>query len=611
MYYLPLTLLAYLLNSVSVTIDKYLLVKKAPNPFVYIFFISLFSLLVLVGLPFVEIPTLKTFIYASLSTILWTAGAYFMFLALKVGNPSRVIPVIGTLIPIILAFIGFISGTLSINEAWAIIILVFGLFFLILPYIRGKISKDEILSVVVSSLFFANSYVVLSWAYQIGEFASVFVYSRIILIPFIVFIYTIPFLRKKYLGHGGSATPIKFLSKSGMLFFAGQAAGGASQLLLTFSISLANPALVNSLQGVQYVFLMIFSFILAKRFPAMFGEKLSRLLWLGRIIGIILIVIGLFILAMNDKPLTQNTKIGVTFSPRYAAELGLDPEKAYSDMLNKMQVKHIRLPVYWDEFEPIEGKFEDRYLKYYLDEAQKNNAKVIVATGYKAPRWPECYPPEWARTLSREELQARILLMLQKTIVLYRNHPAVESWQIENEPFLSFGDCPAQNPLTYEFVKKEIQLVNQLDTRPILITDSGEISSWRKAIGLTSYFGTTMYRQVWNPYIGWFDYPLPSFFYNAKKWLMEKITGNPNVLAIVSELQAEPWVPGKQSLTQWNIDEQYKAFPPQRINKHLQFALSTGFPEIYLWGVEWWIWMDKNGYPEYTDTAKKIFNKSL
>jgi hypothetical protein len=92
---------------------------------------------------------------------------------------------------------------------------------------------------------------------------------------------------------------------------------------------------------------------------------------------------------------------------------------------------------------------------------------------------------------------------------------------------------------------------------------------------------------------------------------MEKITGNPNVLAIVSELQAEPWVPGKQSLTQWNIDEQYKAFPPQRINKHLQFALSTGFPEIYLWGVEWWIWMDKNGYPEYTDTAKKIFNKSL
>lgn len=317
---------------------------------------------------------------------------------------------------------------------------------------------------------------------------------------------------------------------------------------------------------------------------------------------------GLFILAMKDNSTDTKYKIGSTFSPRYALELGLDPEQAYLKMLNRLDIQYIRLPVYWNEFEPDPGVYQTDYLDYYLDEAHKHNAKVIIAVGYKAPRWPECFPPEWARNLSRDELQSRILQMLHKVVVLYKDHPAVISWQVENEPFLAFGDCPAQNPLTVPFVQTEVNLVKQLDDKPVLVTDSGEISSWTKAMRLTEYFGTTMYRQVWNPYVGWFDYPLPAFFYNAKNWIVKKITGNSQVLTIVSELQAEPWVPAHQSLVQWNIDEQFKAFPPQRIKNHVDFAKATNFPEIYLWGVEWWLWMDKNGYPEYLETAKQIFH---
>jgi hypothetical protein len=383
--------------------------------------------------------------------------------------------------------------------------------------------------------------------------------------------------------------------------------GGASQLLLTFSISLADPALVNSLQGVQYLFLFIFGLVLAKKLPTLFGEKLSFWLWSAKVFGIILITLGLFILAMTDRP-QQLSKTGVTYSPRYASELGLNPEESYSKMLSKLPVKHIRLPLYWSEFEPVEDQFQTDSLKFYLDEAERKQVKVILALGYKAPRWPECYPPEWAKTLSRDQLQEKILLMLHKAVVLYQDHPAVESWQIENEPFLSFGDCPAQNPLTFEFVKKEIALVKSLDHKPILVTDSGEISSWRQTIKLSDYFGTTMYRQVWNPYFGWFDYPLPAFFYNAKSWFVQKLVGVSGVNVIVSELQAEPWVPSQQSLTEWNIDEQFKTFPPEKIKAHLEFAQSTGFSEIYLWGVEWWLWMDKNGYPEYLNIAGELFD---
>lgn len=611
MNYLLFSIFAYLLNSISVTIDKYLLVKQAPNPFFYIFYISLFSLLVLVGIPFVPLPGIKVFLYASSSTLLWTAGAYFMFRALKIGNPARVIPVIGTLIPVILAGIGYISGTLTLNQLWAIAILVVGLLFLVLPYLKGRLHSNEILSIVVSALFFANSYVLLSWAYQIGQFASVFVYSRIILIPFLLLFYFTPLLKRKFLDQGGhTQSQVKFFSKGGIFFLIGQFTGGASQLLLTFSISLADPALVNALQGVQYIFLFIFGLFLAKKLPNLFGEKLSFWLWFAKIIGIILISLGLFVLSMTETKNSQPVA-GVTYSPKYAAELGLDPEEAYTKMLSKLQVKYIRLPLYWNEFEPQESKFDDQVLDYYLKEAERNQAKVIIAIGYKAPRWPECYPPDWARSLSRDQLQEKILLMLHKAIVLHKDYPAVVAWQIENEPFLAFGDCPAQNPLTFEFVKKEVNLAKSLDNKPILITDSGEISSWIQTMSLSDYFGTTMYRQVWNPYIGWFEYPLPAFFYNAKSWIIQKIIGVSDVKTIVSELQAEPWVPAHQSLIEWNIDEQFKTFPPKKLLKHFEFAKSTGFSEVYLWGVEWWLWMDKNGYSEYMDTAGGIFNPKL
>ncbi len=529
-----------------------------------------------------------------------------MFQALKVGNPARVIPVIGTLIPIILAGMGYISGNLTLNQLWAIIILVLGLFCLVIPYLKGKLHTQEILSVLVSSLFFANSYVILAWAYQSGDFASVFVYSRIILIPFLLTFYLVGPLKKRFLDQGQHASPLKFFSRGGILFLFGQFAGGASQLLLTFSISLADPALVNAMQGVQYIFLFIFGLILAKKLPTLFGEKLSVWLWMGKILGIILITLGLFVLSMTDTS-RHKPQYGVTFSPRYATELGLDPKESYVKMLSQLSIPAIRLPLYWNEFEPTAEQFQTEDFTFYLNEAEKANSKVIVALGYKAPRWPECYPPDWARNLSREQLQEKILLMLHKAVVTYKDHPAVAGWQVENEPFLAFGDCPAQNPLTFDFVKKEIALVKSLDHKPILVTDSGEISSWMQAMKLGDYFGTTMYRQVWNPYFGWFDYPLPAFFYNAKAWIIQKLTGTDPKKIIVSELQTEPWVPDQQELIQWNIDEQYKAFPPKKMLSHIEFAQSTGFQEVYLWGVEWWIWMDKNGYPDYLTKAKEIF----
>lgn len=298
MSHLPFTLAAYFFNALSVLTSKFLLSKTIPNPLVYIFYISLISLLAIIALPFTKIPTLEVFITASLSTVLWTGGAYFLFKALKIGNISRVIPIIGTLIPLILLI--FASETRAITNAqiWAIWLLITGMLFLTLPDWRFKLNVREIVFEVVSALLFALSYIILRQAYLQFDFFSVLIWSRLILIPLGVILLLIPVFRRQIFSAAGPK--INFFSKSGLLFLGGQISGGLSEFLILFSISLANPALVNSLQGVQYVSLLLFGFILSRKYPAIFEEKYTPLILASKATGITLIGTGLYLLAFSS-----------------------------------------------------------------------------------------------------------------------------------------------------------------------------------------------------------------------------------------------------------------------------------------------------------------------
>lgn len=297
MIHIPFTLFAYLLNAVSVTVDKFMLSRSIPNPLVYIFYFSAFSALALILLPFTHIPTLDVFFLASLSSILWTTGAYFMFRALQIGQVSRVIPIIGTMIPVLLLSQSVITGNITSKEILAVLILILGLIALTVFDWKGSIKKSEVVYEIVAALLFAISYIILREAYLRDEFLTVLVWSRFIILPVSIIILLIPSLKKVVFENKNKQPAFKLLSKPGLLFVAGQAAGGSSELLLTFSISLANPALVNSMQGSQYVFLFIFSLILGNRYPQIFTDRFTFKTIIPKILGVILIAVGLFLLA--------------------------------------------------------------------------------------------------------------------------------------------------------------------------------------------------------------------------------------------------------------------------------------------------------------------------
>lgn len=319
-------------------------------------------------------------------------------------------------------------------------------------------------------------------------------------------------------------------------------------------------------------------------------------------------VLGLAILILiyfNFPVFSQNQKaeLGVTFSSRYAEDIGLDWKQAFMAVLDDLKVKKIRLPVYWDLVEKQSGEYDFSDLDWQLEEAQKRKAEIILVVGQKVPRWPECAIPEWLKN-NDQKRKEDLLKFIEVVVERYKNNATVEFWQVENEPFLKFGVCPA---LDVSFLDQEIALVRKLDpSRPVIVTDSGELSLWFGAASRADIFGTTMYRTVYKNGWGYFTYPIGPRFFQFKSFLNKIIAGQDKTIVI--ELQAEPWISGYT--TQSPLEEQFSSMNSAKLMDNVSFARKTGFPEIYLWGAEWWYWLkiEKN-HPELWETAKELFHK--
>ncbi len=296
--------------------------------------------------------------------------------------------------------------------------------------------------------------------------------------------------------------------------------------------------------------------------------------------------------------MAREVSYGVTFSTLYAKELGLDWKEAYLATLDDLGVRHFRIPVYWNSVEKERGVRDWSEIDWMLEEAGKRGASVILAVGRKTPRWPECHVPEWAMALSPEKQNERVLEFLAAEVDHFKGFGAVKRWQVENEPMFRFGKCP---PPDREMLKKEIALVRGLDSRPIMTTDSGELSSWVRTGSLTDVLGISLYRLVQNPKLGTLYWPVPPSFYEDRIRLLKPVVRD----VIVSELQAEPWF--QKAVADTPLDEQFRQMNPEKLAANAEFAAATKASEVYLWGVEWWYWASHRGHDELWAAAKRYY----
>ncbi|MGZ6005524.1 MAG: beta-galactosidase, partial [Candidatus Saccharimonadales bacterium] len=301
--------------------------------------------------------------------------------------------------------------------------------------------------------------------------------------------------------------------------------------------------------------------------------------------------------------------LGVTFIPDYAAGLGLDPKDTMKHLINDLQVKNFRLVGYWDDIEPQPNKFDFSQLDWQFAMANAAGAKVSLAIGLRQPRWPECHAPDWVQVDSTPEaswypnLQAFIAAVIGR----YKDNPALDSYQLENEYFLSvFGKCTNfdRNRLETEF-----KFVKGLDaTHPVIISRSNNAIGLPVGQPTPDEFGVSVYKRVWDKTIThrYFEYPFPAWFYAFLAGAGQILTGK-NM--IIHELQAEPWPPhGIQLDTPAELN---KSLDAKRLADRFAYGEATGMKTIDLWGAEYWYYRKvKLGDDSLWKVAQQEFAKA-
>lgn len=296
--------------------------------------------------------------------------------------------------------------------------------------------------------------------------------------------------------------------------------------------------------------------------------------------------------AISDRlwPPTNQPDYGTSFSIKYAEELGNDWRANYLALLDDIGFKRLRLMSYWDMYEKSPDVYDFSTLDWQMDEAAKHGTKVSLAIGLRQPRWPECHQPDWAKNLTYESDEWNAALNNYITTVQqrYKNHPALASYQLENEAKNSFfGDCPGKTASRQRLIN-EFNLAKANDPKHPVYMSLSDQHGFPAGQPTPDAYGFSVYRIYFNsqlPIKMYMTYPTPVWYHRTRAWLIDIVKGRP---VFIHELQVEPW--GPKSTQDLSITEQNRSMNPDQAKKNFLFARKIGKQGIYMWGSEWWYW---------------------
>ncbi|MBW3538042.1 hypothetical protein KY386_00945 [Candidatus Parcubacteria bacterium] len=293
-------------------------------------------------------------------------------------------------------------------------------------------------------------------------------------------------------------------------------------------------------------------------------------------------------------------ELGVSFSIKYCRDLGLDWQETLLALRDDLGVRRFRLMSYWDLTQPNPGEYRWGDLDRQMEAARQAGAVVTLAIGLRQPHYPECHPPPWVKDLSRDGRDEALCRFVSAVVERYRTHPALESWQLENEALnRGFGEC---GDYGRRRLRREFALVKRLDKlHPVIMSTS---NSWGVPLRAPrpDVVGFSLYRRQHHRgrYV---TSPWPDGLY---RWRAQVVRHLLRRRVIIHELQAEPWGPGgTQTLS---LGEQDRSMNVRQLQENLAFARATGIRPIDLWGAEWWYWRKlKHRDPSLWEAASRLF----
>jgi len=284
MAWLLLATAGQFLNAIVAILDKYIVTdeKVLPRPFVYAFFsclitgfwIVIYALGYIPGLSSLGVPTLSNVQAPTIQVVgMSFLAAYTFFMALvsmydglKHADASDVMPVIGAVSAIssfALSYF-FLDSSLTPNFIWGILILALGTGLVSQLRFTGKV----VLQTIHSGIFFALHFIAMKGLFLETSFDDGFFWSRIAFVTFALSLLLVP----AYLDKIRTQTS-KTTKRSGAIVLVTKVLAGVAAFMLLKATDMGEVAVVQSLDGLKYVFIIIIGVFIGRFIPVSAGEN--------------------------------------------------------------------------------------------------------------------------------------------------------------------------------------------------------------------------------------------------------------------------------------------------------------------------------------------------
>jgi drug/metabolite transporter (DMT)-like permease len=296
--WLLVIILAYFFFSLSSFGDK-LILSGEPKPKAYTFYAGLMmGLAVLFFIPFMELrlPTRDVVPLIILDAIVYLTALYAMFSAVKKFEVSRVVTTIGAVQPIFILILTwfFWSGQLMTrNNIFAFVLLLLG--NIVISFEKNFKRANGYFKITLFSAFlFSLDYVLMKAVFLTEPFLLGFFWMRIIgmMLAFLLI------LKRETRQEVFSKQT--FLNKKiiSLMTFTYTCSGIANMLqaFAVFLAPIAMLAIINSLRGLQYIFLFLITLFFSLFLPKVLKEEISTEIVFQKAIAIAFIAGGLAML---------------------------------------------------------------------------------------------------------------------------------------------------------------------------------------------------------------------------------------------------------------------------------------------------------------------------
>lgn len=295
------SIFAYFFFALASIIDRHILTGPLPKPKVYAFYISSLGFLALVLLPFnLAVFNAEIILLSLFAGVLWIFAMFTLYVAISKIEISRVVPSVGAFLPVFT----FIIYTFIVRRN-----IFFGfwdgvsLFLLILGGVIIS-SKDISLKFFFSKSIFYP--LLAAFCFSVGFYFRKLAFMRQTFISAIVwtclggalvslFLLLFSDVRKNVF----SKKPPMFRKENLFLVIMGYGAGAIGSFLQAYSLYLAKEyqvPFINALEGLKYVFVLFFSFLISLKSPRFLKEDISPKALGHKLFFILVIISGLLIL---------------------------------------------------------------------------------------------------------------------------------------------------------------------------------------------------------------------------------------------------------------------------------------------------------------------------